>query len=192
MPRWVTHTEGGGWLGGGTVVANCSESQQAAITAAFSSFIALPCLNCFPGLADCLRGKWPDIEIDCGGPECAGVSGVETGGSKIWVCDFTANQVGPTVLHELTHACGGGELDAVAVENACFFANGALNPSLEWDTIKGGTSAFQGNDSIRIGRWAIWNTQTGEVFGKTNGGMGGRCFQHDTWIHAYAGGGGWL
>ena len=58
MPRWTTHTEGGGWLGGSTTVTDCSVDQQRAITGAFDGFINRTCLDCFPGLRDALRRKW--------------------------------------------------------------------------------------------------------------------------------------
>lgn len=190
MPRWTTHREGGGWLGGGTEVRDCSPAQVTAITNAFDNFISDACLECFPGLRDCLNRVWRDVEIDCTGDECQGVSGKRIG-NKIWVCDTSAGQVGPVLLHELVHVCDGGELDAVAVENACFFGRGALDPSVEWDKLRDGTSAFEGNENIRVGRWVTWDTQTGRVWGGRTT-SGSPCFQRGNWVHTYPSGGGWF
>ena len=196
MPRWASRTEGGSWFGGGTEVRDCNPTQVQAIENAFNNFINLPCLDCFPGLRDCLRRTWDTIQIDCTGFECNDVSGRQFGGT-VWVCDTSAGQVGPVLLHELVHACGGGELDSVAAENSCFFGNGALDPSAEWDTIRSGTSALDGDENIRVGQFAIWDTRTGDVWGRSRDGngrivRGPRCFQRNNWIHAYRGGGGWL
>jgi len=190
MARFTTHREGGSWLGGGVDVTDCSGPQITAINNAFNNFINSSCLNCFPGLRDCLQRTFETIEIDCTGSECDNVSGSASGG-KIWICDTSPGQVGPVLLHELVHVCGGGELDAVAVENNCFFGNGALDPAVEWDTIRSGTGAFGGNQDIRVGRWVTWNTLTGQVWGG-NTTSGGPCFQRNNWIHRYPSGGGWI
>lgn len=213
MPTWTTHTEGGSWHGGGTEVRDCSDSQQKVITSAFDSFINAACLDCFPGLRDCLRRKWngeggswygggtDPIEIDCTDPDCSTLDGRQSG-NKVLICNTSSARVGPVLLHELTHACGGKELDSEAVEFACFNRNGDTLPfGDDWDKFRDETDALDGNDKERVGQFVIWNSDTGEVWAKNEegGGWGGpkiakgaRCFQSDSWKHTYADGGGWL
>jgi hypothetical protein len=210
VPRWTTHTEGGGWLGGGTEVRDCSDAQQRAITGAFDGFIDSSCLDCFPGLRDCLRRKWNEVEVDCTDPACADLDGRYSGG-KVLMCNTSATRVGPVLLHELTHACDGTELDSEAVEHACFNGSGATLPfgddtdsESDWFKFRSETSAFDGNEIERVGKYVIWNSDTGEVWTKAQEGggwlgggttvKGSRCFQSDGWKHAYTppSGGGWL
>lgn len=201
MPTWTTHTEGGGWLGGGRQVRDCSDAQQTAITDAFNSFIDDECLDCFPGLRECLREKWNGIEIDCTDPDCSKLDGRQSG-NKILICNTSPGRVGPVLLHELVHACGGTELDSEAVEHACFIGSGATLPfGDDWDKFRSETSALDGNETERVGKYVIWNSDTGDVWGREEegGGWGGGktvkgalCFQSDEWKHTYGGGGGWL
>lgn len=202
MPRWTTHTEGGSWTGGGREVIDCSEAQQNAITNAFNNFIDRDCLNCFPGLRGCLRQKWDnEIEIDCTDSACSRLDGRQSG-NKILICNTNRNRVGPVLLHELVHACGGTELDSEAVEHACFNGNGATLPfGDDWDKFRSETSALDDNEKERVGKYVIWNSDTGEVWARRQegGGWGGgrtvkgnRCFQSDGWIHSYSSGGGWI
>jgi hypothetical protein len=198
MPTWTTHTEGGDWTGGGTQVRDCTADQQTRIINAFNAFINAPCLNCFPGLRDCLNQKWNEIEIDCTDPDCSGLDG-RNSGNKILMCNTSASRVGPVLLHEMVHACGGTELDSEAVEHACFNGSGATLPfGDDWDKFKSETSEFNGNSSERKGKWVIWNMETGEVWGIVKEGgswnsgptesKGSRCFQSDNWKHTYSGG----
>jgi hypothetical protein len=209
MPTWTTHTEGGGWLGGGTTVADCTQAQQDAITAAFNAFIGSACLDCFPGLRDCLRTKWNEIEIDCTDSACDGTLAGRTSGNTVLLCCNTIDcssgsaRLGAVLLHEMVHACGGTELDSEAVEHACFTGNGATLPtSDDWDKFRSETDTLGGNEKERVGKYVIWNSDTGEVWGKQQEGggwlgggtitKGNRCFQSDGWKHAYPSGGGWL
>jgi hypothetical protein len=209
MPRWTTHTEGGGWLGGGREVRDCSDSQQNAIIAAFNGFIDNPCLDCFPGLRECLRPKFDDIEIDCTDDDCSKLDG-RMSGNRLLICNTSVPRVNAILLHELVHACGGTELDSEAVEHACFNGNGATLPfgddtdsESDWAKFRSETSALDGNEIERVGKFVIWNSDTGEVWARAEEGggwlgggttvKGDRCFQSDGWKHTYgAGGGGWL
>jgi hypothetical protein len=202
MVRWTTHTEGGGWLGGGTTVFDCSAIQRTDITNAFNGFIGARCLDCFPGLRDLLRDKWNDIEIDCTDPDCSKLDG-RNSGNLVLICNTSASRVGPVLIHEMTHACGGVELDAEAVEHACFSGSGATAPfGSDWDKFRSETSALNDNEIERVGRFVIWNSDTGEVWGKVESGggwlegsevsKGTRCFQSDAWKHTYPSDGGWL
>jgi hypothetical protein len=186
MPTWTTHREGGSWSGGGTQVRDCSSTQQTRITNAYNNFISDNCLDCFPGLEDCIRGKWASIEIDCTDPDCSGLDGRQSG-NKILICNTSTTRVGPVLLHELVHACGGTELDSEAVEHHCFNGNGATLPtSGDWDKFKSETSSYHGNDNERVGKYVIWNSDTGEVWGKkSDGTKGNRCFQSNNWRHSY-------
>jgi hypothetical protein len=202
MPRWTTHSEGGGWLGGGTQVPDCSPEQQTAITDAFNRFIDRACIDCFPGLRDCLRRKWDEVEIDCTDPECSKLDGRQSG-NTILMCNTSATRVGPVLLHELTHSCDGTELDSEAVEHACFSGSGATLPfGDDWDKFRSETDELNDNEIERVGKYVIWNSDTGEVWGKVEEGggwlsgstisKGNRCFQSDDWKHTYPSGGGWL
>jgi len=202
MPKWTTHTEGGSWYGGGHDVRDCSTAQQNAITNAYNAFINRSCLNCFPDLKSCLEAKWQNIEIDCTDPDCGSLDGRQSG-NKILICNTSATRVGPVLLHELVHACGGTELDSEAAEHACFDGSGATLPfGDDWDKFKSETSALDGDEKERVGKYVIWNSDTGEVWGKaTEGGgwygggrtvKGSRCFQSDGWKRTYGGGGSWI
>ena len=209
MPTWKTHTVGGSWSGGGKQVPDCSDAEQANLTNQYNYFINSPCLDCFGNLRECMRAHWDGgggnwaggngVEISCTDPGCGTQFSGEQSGTTIIVCD---NQ-GSTLLHELSHICGTVELDAVAAENACYYQNGAYSPSSDWNFIRdgcGGTSALDGDENVRVGQFVIWDTQTGEVWSKTQDGSGhtvrgGLCFQHDDWIHTYppsGGGGSWI
>ena len=202
MARWTTTTTGGGWLGGGTVTFDCSATQRSDITAAFRRFIGAACLDCFPGLRDQLRRKWDEIEIDCTDPACSGLDGRNSGNS-ILMCNTSPGRVGPVLLHEMVHACGGTELDSEAVEHACFAGSGATAPfGDDWDKFRSETDELDGNAIERVGTFVIWNSDTGEVWSKVVSGggwvgggdvsKGSRCFQSESWKHSYASGGGWL
>jgi hypothetical protein len=203
VPVFVTHTEGGSWNGGGTEVADCSAAQQRRILDAFDDFIDDPCLDCFPGLEDCLRESFETVNIDCDGSPCGddGVFGCAQG-NTMWIVTTDPVDLPPTVLHEMVHICGGSEFDAYAVENSCFFGNGAITPSTDlFDSFIGQTDALDGDDEVRVGKWAIWDMNTGEIFGKVEEGgswnsspeisKGPRCFQRDSWIFSPSEGGGW-
>lgn len=186
MPTWTSSTVGGSWLGGGTTVTDCTSSQQTAITNAFDSFIENECLDCFPGLREQLESTWRTVEIDCTDPACSGLDGRWTG--KILLCCVNIGCTGssvrlaPVLLHELVHAVGGTELDAEAVEHACFDGNGATLPtSADFDLFR--------SDG---GNFAEWDSDTGEVWGVSNGDRGRQCFQDDGWKHTFPGGGGWI
>lgn len=203
MPRWTMHTEGGSWYGGGTQVPDCNETQRNAIVNAFNTFIGRSCLNCFPGLANCLRQRWNDVEIDCTDSDCSRLDGRRSG-NKVLICNTSPSRVGPVLLHELTHLCDGTELDSEAVEHACFVGNGATAPfgddtdsDSDWYKFRSETSAFNGNVIERVARYVIWNSDTGEVWTKALSGgrvvKGSLCFQSNAWKHPYSGGGGgWI
>jgi hypothetical protein len=88
------------------------------------------------------------------------------------------------------------------VEHACFNGNGATLPfGDDWDKFRDDTDELDGNAKERVGKFAIWNSDTGEVWGRATegGGWGGGktvkgsvCFQSNGWKHTYSsGGGGW-
>lgn len=202
MPTWTTHTEGGSWNGGGTRVRDCSTAMQRNITSAFNDFIDAPCLDCFPGLRALLRDKWDEVEIDCTDSDCDDLDGRRSG-DKILICVTSRPRIDAVLLHELVHAVGGTELDSEAVEHACFDGNGATLPtSDDWDKFRSETSELDGNEIERVGEFVIWNSDTGEVWGKeTEGGSwssggdpvkGTLCFQDSGWDHNYSDGGSWV
>ncbi len=207
MPEWITHTEGGSWNGGGTEVPNCSLSQRNMLTTAFNTFINDNCLDCFPGLEDCIRDKWESIEVDCHDTACQNNSwnGYQSG-NKLVICQSTfdagQSRVNAVLLHELVHSCGGTELDSEAVEFACLNGAGATLPSSgDWVKFFDETSEWDGNPDVRKGKWVIWDSTTGEVWGidKSEGGWNGsseesrgdRCFISNSWIMADPDSGGW-
>lgn len=202
MPKWTTHTEGGSWNGGGSDVRNCNSTQQSTITNAFNRFIDHNCLDCFPGLENCLKDKWEDVEIDC---DCSDLPSNVVGrrqGNKIWLCNTTSNRIGSLLLHELVHLCGGTELDSEAVEHACFDGSGATLPtSDDWTKFIDETDPLDGNEDERVGKYVIWNRETGNVWGRTSEGggwgssdpeKGSLCFQDSGWVNSSSGGGGWV
>lgn len=197
MPRWTTHTEGGSWYGGGTSVTDCSSAMQTAITNCYNSFMAGTCLDAFPGLKDCIREIWATIEIDCNGPQCDGNLGVQQG-NKISVCvGVSSGLVCAELVHELTHACGGTELDCEAVEWACYNGIGVSVPSGEdWEKFRDETVPFGDSGNEYCGRYVIWNSDTGEVWTKreTHGviSKGPLIFKSSSFECSYTDGGSWF
>ncbi|MET0464871.1 MAG: hypothetical protein ABW007_17035 [Chitinophagaceae bacterium] len=202
MATWTTHTEGGRWSGGGTDVPDCSLAQREAIINAFNNFSSRSCLDCFGGLSGQLNEKWREIEIDCTDSECDTLDG-RNSGNNILICNTSSSRVGPVLLHEMVHACGGTEMDSEAVEHACFNGSGATAPfGDDWDKFRSETDELEGNEIERVGKFMIWNSDTGEVWEKVveggswaSGGTvrkGRRCFQSNSWIHSYSGGGSWI
>jgi hypothetical protein len=217
MATWKKRKTGGSWPDE-EYAPICTPAQQKQIINAYDNFISSNCLDNFPGIKDKLREKWDEIEISCDDDYCSSgssgswpnettVSGSPAGhtsGNSIIICPGrfgSAGNLGATLLHEMVHAIGGKELDCEAVEWNCFFGNGAGIYD-DWDKFKSETSAFNGNEIERIGEWAIWNSNTGEVWGiiriggswpsgdeKTKGNF---CFQSNDWKHTYPdSGGGW-
>jgi hypothetical protein len=101
------------------------------------------------------------------------------------------------------HAVGGEELDSEAVEHACFVGSSATAPfGDDWDKFRSETSELNDNEIERVAKFCIWNSDTGEVWGKEMEGgswsssghpvKGNRCFQSNAWIHSYSDGGGWI
>lgn len=206
MPHWKTHTEGGSWSGGGTDVPNCNATQRSDITNAFNNGIDSSCFNCVPDLRSCLRDKFRDIEIDCPDPAssaCEDLDGFRSG-NTISFCNTSPSRIPALLFHELTHACDGDELDSEAIEHLCFAGNGATLPfGDDWDKFRSETEALNGNEIERVGRWFIWNSDTGQVWARSSEGgdwnssptisKGPLCFQSNGWIHSYpADGGGWI
>ncbi|MFQ6028645.1 MAG: hypothetical protein ACE5Q6_14255, partial [Dehalococcoidia bacterium] len=154
--------------------------------------------------------KWDDVEIDCTDSDCDGSLAGRRSGNKILLCCNTidcsssSTRLGPVLLHELVHVCDGTELDSEAVEHACFTGNGATLPTeSDWPKFRDETSELDGNEIERVGKYVIWNSDTGEVWGKQEEGggwlgggevsKGDRCFQSNGWEHDYSSdGGGWL
>ena len=201
MPIWTTHTEGGSWTGGGTEVPDCSQQMRDDIVAAFNAIIDGSCLDCFPGLREKLRDKFRTIEIDCTDDDCDDLDG-RTSGNKVLICVRSRPRIDAVLLHEMVHAVGGTELDSEAVEHACFNGNSATLPfGDDWEKFRDETDELNDNEIERVGEFCIWNSDSGDVWGKDTegGGWGGgdpvkgrRCFQHDSWIHVYSDGGGWV
>jgi hypothetical protein len=175
-----THTEGGSWTGGGTVVQNCNLNERTAITTAFNDKVTRgqPCLTRLGDrardLSNCLSGKTiPTVEIDCRGPSCTGsVFGTAPlGGNSINMCPpalppgGTQADTDVTVFHELIHSCGGREVDAWAFENHCYSGHGTFTPS------SGTVSGFVGETTdigggLRAGTFVVWERSTGRAWVK--------------------------
>lgn len=181
---------------------DCNVTQQTDLQNAFNNFIGMAALNPLGSLRDSIRAKFNEIELDCTDPECDRLDG-RTSGNTILICNTSASRIGPVLLHELVHACGGVELDSEAVEHACFIGNGSTAPfGDDWDKFRSETSELNGNELERVGNFVIWNSNTGEVWQKiVEGGSwasagtvrkGVRIFQHNDWIHSYSGGGSWI
>lgn len=189
MP-FKTHTEGGGWLGGGKEVPNCSITKQAAIKVAFAlvQTIGRPCVAAIgglDGLANCLSGKTVDtVDIDCCGSSCgptcsdAFATTDSIGGNLITFCNpalpptySDQNDCDATAFHELVHSCGGMEIDAWSLENHCYLGRGTINPSsIVVQGFLSETTDIGGG--LRAGNFVVWERSTGKVFVKVVSGGG--------------------
>jgi|ERR1700681_542550 len=181
-----THTVGGSWTGGGTQVADCNTTEQAAITTAleFMHNNANGGQNCvtnlggLSSLATCLAGRTvASVEWDCRGSSCDGVFGTtdHVGGSSINLCDPALPPTGlqqdtdVTVFHEDVHSCGGLELDAWSLENHCYSGHGTFDPSnAVVQGFLGETSDVGGG--LRAATFVVWERATGKVFVKVSTG----------------------
>lgn len=170
MTTFTTHSEGGGWSGGGTDVPNCSPARRTLINNALSTIqntLNSWELNC---LTD-LRNELQDfincsLEVDC---EDCDIDGKSVRGSgKITLCDSsldssTQQRITAIVFHEMIHAAGGTELDAEALENHFFGGSGATAPtSDDWEKFH--------DDG---GEFVIWDEGTGQLFEK--------CVEEGSW-----------
>ncbi len=167
MARTATHTEGGSWLGGGTLVDNCDANQRQMIANALNDIRNTINGGCIPNEAAQLRQRLQDmlscsLLIDCNPPGCEGLDGRTPvrGEFRVIVCagGFGAgqNRANAVLLHEMVHAAGGTELDAEAFENNCYGGRGATSPTAD-DFPK-----FRSDG----GTWTIWDESTGQVFTK--------------------------
>jgi hypothetical protein len=178
MPRWK----------------GCTESQITVFEPAFHDFVAEDSpLTLFPGLRDSLKVKWENIKIECRDPQGSKLAG-EQFGNKIVIYATSPGRVRVVLLHELVHTCDGIELDSEAIERI-FDEHNATSPTrVDWPRFFLETTTFAGNKKERVGKYVIWNCETGEVWvkvqtgGNWRGGQvskGDLCFQSDTWKHAY-------
>jgi hypothetical protein len=165
MARTATHTQGGSWLGGGTIVEHCSPNERTMITNALND-IRTTIGTCIPGDAADLRQRINDmlasaLLIDCNAAGCAGLDGFTPvrGEFRVTVCPGpfgSQNRTNAVLFHEMVHAAGGTELDAEAFENHCYAGRGAVAPT------PGDFPLFRSDG----GTWTIWDESTGEVFTK--------------------------
>lgn len=173
MP-FITHTAGGGWLGGAsTTVPNCDTNQQAMINTGLAFVVSTgrPCvagLAGLTGLATCLGGKnLASLMIDCGGSGCASNKHVTfTPPNTINLCgDMFPDQAttDAAVFHALVLSCGGTEIDAWAIENHCYAGHGTRAPNAdERDNVLVPGSTDLGNNKRR-GAFVDWDGNTGLV-----------------------------
>ena len=69
----------------------------------------------------------------------------------------------------------------------------------DWEKFKNETGKFDDDEDTRVGKYVIWDSNTGEVWVREEGGgwgsnpeKGNLIFQSDSWKYNYSnGGGGW-
>lgn len=169
------------------IFTGCSTREKDRLTNAYTTFVDFDVMRThFPNLRSEMVQKWPTIRIKCGAgtSECAGLDG-QWNGSRILICTTSPRRVGPVLLHEFVHACGGSELDSEAVENACYLQSGATPPTSGDFPIFCREDVFGGDPNIRVSNFVIWDSRSGEVWVKArrNGAVvkGARLFQLDSW-----------
>ena len=171
----------------------CNNSQKTLIETAFQESIAEnSSLAIFPDLRDSLEAKWDKIKIECRQkPNLEG----EQFGYKISIYTTNPDRVGLVFLHELVHVCDGFELDSEAIERIFNEQNATLPTDKDFRKFFLETTTFKGNKKERVGKYVIWNCETGKVWVKvqTGGGWfggqiskGDRCFQSDAWKSDYS------
>lgn len=181
---FLTHNEGGSWVGGGTEVFNCTLAERNAIESAFNFVVSngIPCLNRLGGLTsltNCLSGKTiSTLEIDCRGEGCdrpAIFGSARRGGNWINFCNpaLPPNDIQATTdaicFHELIHSCGGLEIDAWSLENHCYAGHGTIPPGPV--TVAGfRTQTSDGGGGLLAGTFVLWDPVTGRVFVKVSTG----------------------
>ncbi|MHA1916329.1 MAG: hypothetical protein ACW986_17685 [Promethearchaeota archaeon] len=182
MPNWRRDANTG--------ELGCNDEERNILINGFNDFITFSCLNCFTGLREKLQSAWRNVELNC--CEDVGFEGLENDG-YILICIFDdPRRIEPVLLHEMVHAVEGIELDAEAIEYHCFLGNGAKAPKGDdWDMFKQESTNYDNNDKEFEGRFVIWNSDTGQVWGKTADGRKKEppCFTSNDWKHDYDGGG---
>lgn len=79
--------------------------------------------------------------------------------------DYDPNAIVAHLLHELIHAVGGNEIDAVSIVAACFPNGTYETPSDYEDDIKSYCIRLLSstNEKIVHGKYTVWNPSTGTV-----------------------------
>jgi len=156
-------------------------------------------LDWIPNFTQDIEDQWTDTNIICFDKECDCcpnldcINGRNRGDDVIICPHLVGDRVGAVLLHELTHAVDGVELDCVAMERFIRFGLGAggptgldTDPDSDWSKFQSETTPLNNNELERVGNFVIWNSDTGEVWVKTTGGnRGGLLFQDPDWIHIY-------
>jgi len=134
-------------------------------------------------LADKLAAKnfSKNFYLDCGGSNCTPDKNafterpVQQAGSEGKLTTFCSNALPPnpqavtnsTLFHELVHQCGGGELDAWALEETFFTGSGYSRgspPAPRYCESPGNGIPSADATGLRVGIFVMWNPTTGEVF----------------------------
>jgi hypothetical protein len=158
-------------------------------TTAYESFIAFEVMTThFAELRASIIDRWATIRIKCGAgtAECSGLDGAWNG-RRLLICNTEQRRVGPILLHELVHACNGSELDAEAVENACYLNAGATLPT-SGDYPKFCREDVLGNErNVRVSEYVIWDSDTGQIWVRARADDGSPTrgpllFQSNRWI----------
>lgn len=171
--------------------------QQGDVEIAYEEFMGRICLDCFNGLKTALSKAWENVPILYGRrnelDERRDLSGM-TDSEGIILYNFDTYRLPALLLHELVHYLKHmpdgdyptSELDAEAIERACFVGDGATTPfGSDWDKFIDNeeTETKGGDDTVRYGHFVRYNLLTGEIAGKDKEGNYQRCFMDSDWIH---------
>jgi hypothetical protein len=181
MPKWYRDSNTGEY--------GCDQEQRNILIDAFDDFITFSCLSCYTGLRSNLQNVWVDVVLNC--CENVGYEAMHRNGYIVMCIFEDPKRIAPVLLHELVHAVDGNELDAEAIEYWCFLENGAKAPKGDdWDEFKEQSieSVTINNETEFTGTYVIWNSDTGEIWGKKADGSKKEppCFQSDDWKHDYS------
>ncbi|MCW3073480.1 MAG: hypothetical protein JWP69_549 [Flaviaesturariibacter sp.] len=154
------------------VFDKCTKTQIDQLTSAFNALIDRPALTQFDNLRESIRDRWNTRKFVCGAGtgECSGLDGAQNS-ERILICTFDTRRLAAVLLHELVHDCGGSELDSEAIEYTCYVGNGSQPPNGDdWYKFCKHTKEFEGNKHIRVAKFVIWNSTTGDVWVRNNNG----------------------
>ena len=173
---------------------NCSKELQKEINEAFDRCVEREVLKAdFSALRTDMLASWDKMTIinGIGTAKCRGtLTGGWESGHKIRLCHPHSAKMEAVLFHEMVHECRSGyglgsELDAEALEHACYGDDMATDPTKkDWAKFRKNKD-FNGDKTIKVGKYVIWGGKTGEVWIKVVRGRevtkGKRLFKKDSW-----------
>ncbi|MBS1913712.1 MAG: hypothetical protein JST22_17120 [Bacteroidetes bacterium] len=166
------------------VIDCCSSAQKQAIRNAYKQILSLPCLSrlIFPGLLEDITQAFRKIIVSCLPPtECELGNGYllysRYENEVLSLCDdtidrsinasnpnFDPNFIVEKLLHELIHASGGNEVDAISITSYCFPHKPYEDLSQYYSDIRDYCIKLLADGTkVIFGKYVMWSPADGSV-----------------------------